>query len=355
MAAAFARRRLEGTGVTVRTAGTLPGERPVDPFAVEALAAHGLSVPLEPSRHLTTADVARADLVLCLERRHLRDVVVRDREALRKSFTVRELVRRGERIGPRPSGTSVASWLAAAGEGRELATLTTDAPDDDVADPTGGPEAGYEHTARWLDALLGRLIGLLWPAGVAVPANPTDVADEVRGGGNGVEPQVEVWRTTGVVKGLPAAVGVVADRIGIRLARAIEATLADLGLELRSTAQDAWVAPDWAQCAAVASSAVAVGEVDVAIALTSSSTGAAMLANRRPGVRASNADTVTVARRARRTWGANVLFLGVEEVTLLEATDIVFTFLREVADVPPELDDRPSGRRPSSSRPRPAQ
>ncbi|MBA2279718.1 MAG: RpiB/LacA/LacB family sugar-phosphate isomerase [Acidimicrobiia bacterium] len=341
VAAALARRRLHGTGIMVSAAGILPGERPVDPVAVEVLAAHGLAVDGEPSRRLTTADVRRADLVLCLERRHLREVVVLDRDALRKSFTIRELVRRGDTIGPRPPGTALAAWLDAANGDRELSSLTGEAPDDDIADPTGGPITGYEHTVRWIDALLGRLVGLLWPPGTGA-FDDDDEADE-RGvtTAEAGDARVEVWRNTASTTAVPATVGIVVDRLGLRLARSISATLTDLGLEPPVTTEDSWVAHHWADCAAAATVAVAAGDVDVAVALTGSGTGATMLANRHPGVRAALATNVTMARRARRAWGANILFLGVEEVTLVVATDIMIAFLREGVSIPAELDDGP--------------
>jgi ribose 5-phosphate isomerase B len=241
--------------------------------------------------------------------------------------------------------TPLADWLAELHAGRETTDLFGESLDDDVADPTGGAPAGYEHTARWLDALVSRLVGLLWPGGLSTVSQATaDAASvplEVVGPAPTANAEVELWRHHLAAEGRPASVGVVADRPGIRLARGIEATLHALGFGLYDLTNDAWVATGWAQCAMVAADAVAGGQVDVAIALTASGTGAAVLANRQPGVRAATATDVTSARRARRAWGVNLLCLGVDEVTVAEADEIIAAFLGEDAAVPTELDDHP--------------
>jgi ribose 5-phosphate isomerase B len=272
----------------------------------------------------------------------VREAVVLDREVFPRAFTLREIVRRAEAAGPRPPGTSLSSWLAKLHEGRETSDLFGDAPDDDVADPIGGAPAGYEHTARWIDALIGRLVLLLWPEGLVAEREEavTDAdATEPDAPAPTANAEVELWRHQVPVAGRPASVGVIADRPGIRLARGIEGTLQALGFALFDLAGDAWVATSWAVGAKASARAIASGHVDVVISLTSSGTGVAMLANRYVGVRAACASDVTAARRARRRWGANVLCLGVEEVTIIEAEDIITAFLREEESVPVELDD----------------
>jgi len=342
MAQAFLRRRVPDA--VVSSVGLLPEGRLADPTAIAVLASRGLDTAGHHSRQLARKHLRGVDLVLGLERQHVREAVVLDREVFPKAFTLRELVRKAESSGPRPPMTPLADWLAQLHEGRETTDLFGDAPDDDVADPTGGAPAGYEHTARWIDALTGRLVALLWPSGVdRLDDASADVAEPVdrSGPSPSVNAEVELWRHHMAPVGVPGAVGVVADKPGIRLARGIEATLHALGFGLFDLSNDAWVATGWAQCAEVAAEAVASGQVDVAIALTSSGTGAAILANRHRGVRATAPTDVTAARRARRTWGANLLCLGVEEVTVSEAEDVITAFLREPSTVPDELDDRP--------------
>ena len=158
MAEALLRRRLPGLDVS--SAGSLPGGRPASAGSVKAMAARGLSLAEHVSRTHDPELLASADLVLCLARRHLREVVVAVPAALPKTFTLRELVRRGEAAGP---ASSFSEWLALVGSGRRAGDLLGDDPNDDVADPTGGPDEDYERTAVQLEDLVERLARLLEP------------------------------------------------------------------------------------------------------------------------------------------------------------------------------------------------
>jgi len=349
MAAAFLRARVGdlGDGVQVRTAGVLAGGRPLDPVAVEVLAKHGLDAGSSVSRQLRVGEVRDADLILCLERRHLREVIVLDRDALPRAFTVRELVRRGEAIGPRTPGTTVGEYLAELGAGREPADLTRDSPDDDIADPTGGPIAGYEHTARWIDGLVHRAVGLLFPPGVGLgapavgPTTTEEPAAAVVGEPLGsADVEVQRWqRRAGA--GADGVVGIVAHEAAFRLARSVTHSLRAHGFELEASGSDAWLARTWTHAVDEAAAALSAGQVDAAIVLTSSAMAPAALANRNPAIRAASPTDVSMARRARQSLGANLLCLGTEEVTASEAQDIVAVFLAVAPTVPGELAREP--------------
>ncbi|HET9442384.1 MAG TPA: hypothetical protein VFO65_03615, partial [Acidimicrobiales bacterium] len=77
--------------------------------------------------------------------------------------TLKELVRRGEAVGARSAGQPLAEWLAKAHAGRAKPDLLGESPDDDVDDPIGGPRWRYERTAGELEALVDRLVALLFP------------------------------------------------------------------------------------------------------------------------------------------------------------------------------------------------
>ena len=89
-----------------------------------------------------------------------RDAVVRVPAIFQKTFTLRELVRRGERVGP---ADDLPAWLEAVGVGRRPADLMGNDLDDDIADPIGQPDAAYEQTVGILDYLIDRLGVLLTP------------------------------------------------------------------------------------------------------------------------------------------------------------------------------------------------
>jgi protein-tyrosine-phosphatase len=166
MAQALLAHRLTAMGysVAVRSGGMLgDGELP-SPEAIAAMAGFGLDISAHRSHRVTADDLASADLTLAMARANLRHAVVEAPAVWPLAFTIKELVRRGERIGPRAPGESLAGWLARAHDGRERAALLGDSPDDDVADPTGGPRRAYAETAAILSGLAGQLVRLCWPA-----------------------------------------------------------------------------------------------------------------------------------------------------------------------------------------------
>jgi protein-tyrosine phosphatase len=166
MAEALLRDRLAELGlasaVTAASRGMLDGGRPPLPEVIAAMASCGLDVAAHRSRRVTAEDLERADLTVAMGREHLRHAVVTAPGAWPRAFTLRELVRRGAAIGPRPPGECLADWLARAHEGRQRTALLGDCADDDVADPVGGPQRAYTDTAATLSGLVDRLTRLLW-------------------------------------------------------------------------------------------------------------------------------------------------------------------------------------------------
>jgi protein-tyrosine phosphatase len=173
MAAALLSSRLAalGSGATVRSGGMLADGEPPSPEAIAAMAAYGLDIAAHRSRVATVEDLESADLTLAVARENLRHAVVTAPAIWPRAFTLRELVRRGDAVGPRAATESLADWLARAHEGRERAALLGDSAGDDVPDPTGGPPRGYALTAATLSELLDQLAGLCWGA-VAASGNP---------------------------------------------------------------------------------------------------------------------------------------------------------------------------------------
>ncbi len=166
MAEALLADRLASTGVpaTVTSAGMLASGVAPPPEAVAALAPYGLDISEHRSRHLEVADVEAAGLVVGMARSHVREAVVLAPEAWPRTFTLKELARRGSDAGPRRPGERLARWLARVGEGRVLSELLGDADVDDVADPMGGAPEVYQATAALLGELVDRLVTLAWPA-----------------------------------------------------------------------------------------------------------------------------------------------------------------------------------------------
>ena len=166
MAEALLADRLAADGVpaTVASAGLLESGLAPPPEVVAALARYGLDIGGHRSRHLDTADVLAADLVVGMARSHVREATILAPAAWPRTFTLKELIRRGSAVGPRKSGERLARWLARVGEGRAQSDLLGDADLDDVPDPMGGGPQRYLATAELLNELTQRLAGLAWPA-----------------------------------------------------------------------------------------------------------------------------------------------------------------------------------------------
>src|SRR5580700_9226157 len=103
--------------VEVVSAGILVGGQPMDADALATVSRDGPDMSGHRSRSVDTESMEAADLVLCMERHHVREVVVLAPNAWDYTFTLKELVRRGEEAGPRPPEISIEAWLAAAAAG----------------------------------------------------------------------------------------------------------------------------------------------------------------------------------------------------------------------------------------------
>ena len=157
-----ARLAARGVSLPVRSAGMTGTDRPPPPEAVAALAARGHDISGHRGQTLRASDLAAADLILGMTRAHVRHAVVLAPSAWPRTFTLKELVRRGRPVGPRLPGEPLSGWLARAGQGRDHRDLLGGSTEDDVADPYGGPVREYEAIVDLLDQLTDELADLCW-------------------------------------------------------------------------------------------------------------------------------------------------------------------------------------------------
>jgi len=164
MAEAMLRQRVAALGVeaTVSSAGLISDGQPATDSAVDTVGARGLDITGHRSRRITPELLAGPDLIVGMAREHVREVVVVRPELYSRTFTLKELVRRGGELGPRAAGQPVDGWLRAAHQGRTPVQLMGSSDLDDVADPVGRGAAVYDATARELVVLVDRLVDLLW-------------------------------------------------------------------------------------------------------------------------------------------------------------------------------------------------
>jgi protein-tyrosine phosphatase len=129
---------------------------------VEVLRGRGIDLAGHRSTTITPELVTRADLLIGMARLHVREAVVLRPEVWPRSFTLKELVRRGEDIGRRAPGQSVDEWLLKAHAGRSHTDLLGEATGDDIFDPIGSSRPVYEKTAAEIEDLVDRLVALLF-------------------------------------------------------------------------------------------------------------------------------------------------------------------------------------------------
>ena len=170
MAEALLRHRFTELGVDARvaSAGLLQAGNPASAHGVDILRQRGIDMTTHRSRAMSRDSLSSADLVIAMAREHLREAVVMDPSLWPRTFTLKELVRRGESAGPRRPGEPLSDWLTRVGQGRRISDLTGSSPDDDVADPIGGPREAYYRMATELDGLLDRLVAVAF-AGALTP------------------------------------------------------------------------------------------------------------------------------------------------------------------------------------------
>jgi len=153
--------RSAGTEVTARSAGVLGVGGPIPPPIIEELARLGAS-PDDAARVPLTENAARdADLVIGLERQHVREVILLAPDVEARTFTLKELVRRGEQAGAASPTEPLEHWLGRLAARRRPADLLGESVDDDVVDPFGSSRRAYRQAVAEIDELTGRVARLL--------------------------------------------------------------------------------------------------------------------------------------------------------------------------------------------------
>ena len=147
----------------VKSCGLLPGGRSVPPQVLEAARVFGVDLSAHRSVQISEDLVVEADLVVGMTRHHLREVVLQLPEAWPKTFTLRELIRRGDQVGGSVPDQPLSDWIERLSRSRRRAEVIGDSLQDDVSDPYGGPDEGYRRMVVTLADLIDRLAGMLWP------------------------------------------------------------------------------------------------------------------------------------------------------------------------------------------------
>ncbi len=165
VAEAFLERQFASIGVRVplRSAGLLDGGMPSPAEIIEASSKEGLDLRAHRSVQVEASMLLEADLVIAMARSHVRELSVREPSCWPKTFTLRELLRRGEGTGGRRRGEPLESWLSEVRAGRRPGDLFGADRRDDVPDPMGGALEEFTSMVELLEHLTADLVDLLFP------------------------------------------------------------------------------------------------------------------------------------------------------------------------------------------------
>jgi protein-tyrosine-phosphatase len=153
-----------GLPVVVQSAGLQEAGLPATPPTVAVAHRFALDLRGHASRTVDGNLLAGADLVLGMERLHVREAVLLEPSVWSRAFTLREIVRRAEAVAPRRSDEPLRAWLELLHVGRNRMSMMGASGDDDVRDPTTDPTVDHDTTAAELEDLVRRLVSCAWPA-----------------------------------------------------------------------------------------------------------------------------------------------------------------------------------------------
>jgi protein-tyrosine-phosphatase len=161
----------------VSSTGTSFTGHAASPDAVATVRAMGVDIDDHRSRMLARDQIEGADLILAMERAHVREAVLIDPAALDRTFTLKELVRRATAAGPRLPAEPLDAYVRRIGFGRPPADHLGQSSRDDVPDPYGRSAVVYADVAEQLDQLLADLVDHLWPDAAADRAPAASAPD----------------------------------------------------------------------------------------------------------------------------------------------------------------------------------
>lgn len=139
---------IESAGVAATTGA------PLFPAAARVLSERGVTDPGFRSRPLTAELIGSADLILTAERAHRAAVVQFDRSAMHRAFTMRQFARLAPEQGTDTSSRAEGPALLRAALDNRGLQQPVPAEDDDIADPVGGPERGFQRCIDEIAATL---------------------------------------------------------------------------------------------------------------------------------------------------------------------------------------------------------
>lgn len=149
--------------MTIASAGFLSPGFPPPPEVIESMKALGLDLSGHRSRLVEAQLLEEADLVVGMARQHVIDLTLLAPGSWVKCFTLADLLRRAEAVGPRQKGEEVTAWTKRIHGGRSRASLVGLSSADDIPDPMGGARQDYERVRDRLSLMTQGLAEFLVP------------------------------------------------------------------------------------------------------------------------------------------------------------------------------------------------
>jgi len=152
----------QATDVQIRSAGFTSEDEAAAEHAIATLSRRGIDISSHRSRLVTPPLLEAQDLILVMAREHLQATAVTAPHVFRRTFTIKEFIRRGLKLGPRRTEESVDAWFARIEAARDSSDLLGKPEFDDVEDPVGEGLERFERTAQELDLLTRGVAYLLF-------------------------------------------------------------------------------------------------------------------------------------------------------------------------------------------------
>ncbi|MFN2609346.1 MAG: hypothetical protein ABR507_00490 [Actinomycetota bacterium] len=158
--------------LTVMSAGIMRSGLPATKEAQQAMVSRGMDISSHVSTSLSRALSENSfDLIVGMERRHVRKVLEHDLDLLAVTFNLIELAGRTQGT-PRTDQETLRDYLDRIGEGRRPSMYVGERLEEDIEDPFGQSYDVYEATADLLTKLIDEMVDSLWPANQTNAPNP---------------------------------------------------------------------------------------------------------------------------------------------------------------------------------------
>ena len=159
--------------LSVSSAGLLFDGRGPEQGAVWAVSKLGLDLTSHVSRTISAEILEAADLVLTMEFRQLREVVLSEGGSLERTFTLPDVAARAD-ASPRLEGETQTDWVARLAAGRTGDDIVRADRALEVADPMGRPKRVFRRCAEEIDGQVARFVAAASPRQDS-PSSPTSL------------------------------------------------------------------------------------------------------------------------------------------------------------------------------------